>query len=54
MYSVKNVLLKFQAKFSKNNCNFAKIELLQESFQGFLLDYHNILFREQLFMAHSW
>ena len=68
MYSVKNVFWKFQEKFFKNNCdwayflqssrllacNFTKNELLHKSFQGFFLDYQNILFPEQLFMGHSW
>ena len=68
MYSVKNVFWKFQEKFFKNNCdwayflqssrllacNFTKNALLHKSFQGFLLDYQNTLFREQLFMGHSW
>ena len=35
-------------------CNFTKNELLHKSFQGFFLDYQNILFPEQLFMGHSW
>ena len=65
MYSVKNVFWKFQEKFFKNNCdwayflqllacNFTKNELLHKLFQGFFLDYQNILFPEQLFMGHSW
>ena len=65
---MKNVLLKFQAKLFKNNCdcahflwdyrllacNFTKIKLLQKYFQGFFLDYQSIYFPEQLFMGHSW
>ena len=65
MYSVKNVFLKFQANFFKNNCdwaqffrllagNLSKNELLQKSFQGFFLDCQNILFPEQLFIVQSW
>ena len=68
MYSVKILFWKFQAKFFKNNCdwahflkssrllscNFIKNQLLQKSFQGFFLEYQNILFPEQLFMGHSW
>ena len=65
MYSVKNVFWKSQEKFFKNNCdwasflqllacNFTKNELLHKLFQGFFLDYQNILFPEKLFMGHSW
>ena len=68
MHSAKMVFSKFQAKFFKNTCgwahflqssrllacNFTKNELFHKFFQGFFLDYQNILFTEQLFMGHSW
>ena len=68
MYSTKKELWKFQAKFFKNTCdwahfllsrrllacNFTKNELHRKSFQGFFLDYQNIIFPEQLFIDHSW
>ena len=68
MYSMKNVFWKFQAKFFKNNCdwaqflqssrllacNFTKNELLHKYFKGFFIEYQNILFPEQLFTGHSW
>ena len=67
MYSVKNVFYKFQAKFFRNNFdwahflknsrllafNFTKNELLHKSFQEVFLEYQNILFPEKPFMGHS-
>ena len=42
----------FFVKQQTSSLNFTKNELLHKSFQGFFIDYQNILFPEMLIMDH--